>query len=145
FTVLMVGFAVLVVATTRRLWKDSAYWSAMLVAAGVAAAVVPPLFIPYALREREGGLTRTLREAQRYAANWYAYLASSAYVHLWMLPHLNNRWTDVAFPGFLTAGFGLGRVLTAGRLRGRAAETVILYASITVVAFWISLGPNAGL
>jgi len=144
FIVLMVGFAVLLVAALRRQWKDTAYWSSMLVAGGVSAALVLPLFLPYALRERSGGFTRTLREAQRYAANWYAYAASSAWAHFW-LPYLHNRWTDAAFPGVVATAFGVGRLVTAHRLRGRAAEIVILYGSITIAAFWISLGPSAGL
>ena len=45
FVMLMVGFAVLVVAWNRRLWRDRRYWLAIGVGALVAIAVVAPLFL----------------------------------------------------------------------------------------------------
>src|SRR5437879_3413904 len=129
FIVLMVGVAVLLTAAMRRQWRNGPYWSAVLVAAGVASALVLPLFAPYALRQSAGGFNRTLREAERYAADWHSYLASAARLHIWMTAYV-RPWRDVAFPGYIAAVFGLGAVATARRLRGRAPEIVILYGGI---------------
>jgi hypothetical protein len=96
------------------------------------------------MREQAGGFNRPLAEARRYAGDWHSYLASAARAHTWMLP-LVRPWTDVAFPGFVAATLGLGRLLTAFRLRGRAAEVVAIYGAITLVSFWASFGPRAGL
>ena len=102
FVCLMVGFAILVVAATRRLWTDRGYWIAIAVAAVVAVLLVTPAFLPYAALQRDGGFRRELKDAVQYSANWSDYLASSSYAHAWMLSHL-PAWTDVSFPGFVTA------------------------------------------
>lgn len=144
FIVVLVGIAVLVLAATRRLWRDRSYWSAIGVAAVVALATVLPLFVPYAMQEQAGGFSRSLNESRRYAGDWHSYLASAARFHTWMLPYI-KPWRDVAFPGFVAAVLGIGRLLTAWRLRGRAAELVVLYGAMTIVCFWASLGPDAWL
>lgn len=144
FAVLLVGLAALITVGMRRLWTDRAYWSAIGVAAIVALAIVLPLFIPYAMREQAGGFNRSLAESSRYSGDWHSYLASAARAHTWMLP-LVRPWRDVAFPGFVAALLGLGRLLTASRLRGRSAEMVAIYGAITIFCFWASLGPRAGL
>ena len=144
FVMLLIGWAVLVTAGTRRLWTDGGYWLAIGMAALVGALVVLPLFVPYRLLQRSGGFDRPLAESGRYAADWHSYLASAGRAHQWMLPYV-RPWRDVAFPGFVALVLGVGRLATAFRLRGRPAETALLYGSVTVLAFWASLGPVAGL
>ena len=60
FVVLMVGFAVLVVATTRHFWTAARYWIGLAVGALTAAAVVGPAFLPYATLQRVQGFRRAL-------------------------------------------------------------------------------------
>jgi 4-amino-4-deoxy-L-arabinose transferase-like glycosyltransferase len=144
FVIILVAIAVFVTAAMRRWWTNGGYWSAILTGAIVALAIVLPLFVPYALREQSGGFTRSLNEARRYSGDWHSYLASAARAHTWMLP-LVRPWRDVAFPGFVAAALGLGRLVTAFRLRGRSAVPVVMYSAITFVSFWASLGPDAGL
>ena len=144
FVVVLVAIAAVVTMAMRRLWTNRAYWSAILAGAAVALVIVLPLFVPYALREQSGGFNRSLNEARRYSGDWHSYLASAARAHTWMLP-LVRPWRDVAFPGFVAATLGLGRLLTAFALRARSAETVVIYGAITIVCFWASLGPDAGL
>jgi hypothetical protein len=144
FVMMLIGWAVLIIAGTRRLWFDGAYWSAVGIAAVVGAVLVLPLFVPYRLLQRSGGFARPLAESGRYAADWHSYLASAGRAHQWMLPYV-RPWRDVAFPGFVALAFGLGRLATAWRLHGRPAETVLLYGSVTALAFWASFGPAAWL
>jgi hypothetical protein len=144
FVMMLIGWAVLVTAGTRRLWTDRGYWLAVGMAALVGAVVVLPLFVPYRLLQRSGGFYRPLAETDRYAADWHSYLASAGRAHEWMLPYV-RPWRDIAFPGFVALFFGVGRLVTAFRLRGRPAETALLYGSVTVLAFWASLGPAAWL
>src|SRR5262249_31543517 len=141
---MLIGWAVLVTAGTRRLSTDGGYWLAVGMAALVGAVVVLPLFVPYRLLQRSGGFYRPLAESGRYAADWHSYLASAGRAPQWVLPCLGPL-RDVAFPGFVALAFGVGRLVTAFRLHGRPAETALLYGSITVLAFWASFGPAAWL
>src|SRR5262249_49599877 len=76
FTILMVGFATVVLASTRRLWTNGTYWIALATAACVSMALVAPAFVPYAVFQQKTGFGRTVGQAVRYSANWSAYLAS---------------------------------------------------------------------
>jgi hypothetical protein len=144
FVMMLIGWAVLLTAGGRRRWTDRRYWSAVGLAAIVGAAVVLPLFVPYLMLQRSGGFNRPLAESGRYAADWHSYLASAGRAHQWMLPYV-RPWRDVAFPGFVALVFGVGWLATAWRLRGRAAETTVLYGSLAMLAFWASFGPAARL
>jgi len=139
FVCLMVGFAILVVAAARRLWTDRGYWIAIAVAAVVAVLLVTPAFLPYAALQRDGGFRRELKDAVQYSANWSDYLASSSYAHAWMLGHL-PAWTEVSFPGFVIALFGVAGAWIA--LRGRRRELLFIYGGLTLLAFWASFGPT---
>ena len=142
FVLLMVGFAVLVIAWHRGLWRDRGYWLAIAVGAIVAIAVVAPFFVPYAVLQRTTGFKRTIADAANYSANWSAYLASAAYAHAWWLRWL-PRWTEVNFPGVVATIFGLAGVAAARTPRER--EVVLVYGSLAVLACWASFGPSAGL
>jgi len=69
FLILMVGFAVMVFAATRRLWTDQRYWAAVATAAAVSIVLVAPAFAPYLALQRDGGFHRTVGQAVRYSAN----------------------------------------------------------------------------
>jgi hypothetical protein len=141
FAILMVGYAALVIATTRGLWTNVRYWSSLGVGAAVAAGLVAPACLPYLSLQRIEGFRRELEQARPYSSNWSDYLASSSHAHAWMLPYL-PPWVEVAFPGFIALGFGLaGAWLARRRHRG---EVVAIYGGLALLAFWASFGP-AGL
>ena len=144
FVALTVGFAVVTITITRRLWRDLRYWSAVAVAALVAGALALPLFLPYLRLQREAGFRRPLEESRLWSASWRSYLASSAYAHAWMLP-LIRRWGEVLFPGFATLIAGVAGWATAWARGGRLRELAVLYGSLIVVALWASWGPDGGL
>ena len=156
FAVLMVGYATFATASTRRLWRSSTFWRAIAAAAGVAILLVGPAFLPY-LRLQRAGFDRGLEGARFYSPNWSAYLASSSYAHAWMLGLITPWKNEVAFPGFIAMMFGLAGIWTllarglppspavgrTGRASGR--ELLAIYGGLTLLAFWASFGPAAGL
>lgn len=139
FVCLMVGFAILVFATMRRLWTVGRFWTAVVIAAAVSAALVAPAFRPYFLLQRVEGFHRELNDAVPYSANWSDYFASSSFAHAWLLGHL-PPWTEVSFPGFVTLACGAGGFWVAARSRQR--ELLALYGGLTLLAFWASFGPR---
>ncbi|MCU1385679.1 MAG: hypothetical protein JWL71_4376 [Acidobacteria bacterium] len=141
FVCLMIGFAIIVIASTRRMWTDRRYWTAVAVAAVVAIVLVTPAFLPYATLQHGGGFRRELKDAVQYSANWSDYLASSAYAHAWILSHL-PAWSEVSFPGVVTLTFGVSGAWVV--TRDRRHELLWLYGGLAVLAFWASFGP-AGL
>lgn len=138
FVILMVGFATLVVAQSRRWWTKRQFWTSLAVGAVVAVVLVSPAFLPYLTLQRVQGFRRALDEARLYSSNWSDYLASAAYAHSWMLPFL-PPWVEVAFPGFIVMAFGLA-ALRVERNRHRG-ELVAIYGGLGVLAFWASFGP----
>jgi hypothetical protein len=143
FVALTITFAVLVVLATRRRWTDVRYWLAVVVAAVVAITIGLLMFLPYLRLQRATDFRRPFEDARVYSAHWRTYFASSAYAHAWMLP-LIRRWNEVLFPGFIAAIAGAAG-LVIGSVSRRHRESVILYGGLTVLAFWASLGPDAGL
>ena len=55
FAGLMVGYATLVLAATRRLWKSADYWTAIAVGAATSLVLVLPFFVPYLRVQDESG------------------------------------------------------------------------------------------
>ena len=143
FAVLIVGYAALVLATTRGLWTSRPYWSALCAAGAATLVVAVPLYLPYAFLRKETGFNRTLEDATSFSASWQMYFASAAYAHAWMLKMVGHRG-EVLFPGLVTSAFGIVGVVTWWS-RERFRETVILYSTLAILAFWASLGPTAGL
>ena len=139
FVFLMVGFAIMVIATSRGLWLNARFWLAIGMAAIVAIALVTPAFLPYATLQQVGGFRRELKDASQFAANWSNYFASSSYAHAWMLTYL-PEWTEVTFPGFIAVLFGVGGAWAASR--DRRWELLALYGGLTLLAFWASFGPR---
>ncbi len=140
FDVLIVGFAVIVCAVSRGLWRERGYWTAVAVAAGVSMLLVAPAFLPYL--SQGAGFRRELDMATRYSANWSDYLASSSHAHAWMLAYL-PRWIEVSFPGFVSLSLAIVGSVVARREQRR--EILALYGGLAVLACWASFGPKAGL
>ncbi|PYR37790.1 MAG: hypothetical protein DMF93_17255 [Acidobacteria bacterium] len=138
----MIGFAFVVVASTRSLWRDAFYWRAMLVAAAVSIMLVLPAFAPYSLLHRQTGFERTLAEAERYSANWSAWFASSSYAHAWLLAYL-PPWKDTLFPGAMVTAFAIAGLFIARKQR--RGELALLYGGLVAFAVWLSFGPRARL
>jgi len=142
FVVLMVAYASVVTAAARGIWTDRRYLSALAVAALVSVAIVAPAFMPYLALEKVG-FNRDLASARFYAPNLSAYLASSSYAHAWMLDIIPRWRNEVAFPGFVLTVFGVAGVWVARSTR--RSELIAIYGGLTVLAFWASFGPTAGL
>jgi hypothetical protein len=144
FVMLMIGFAVLVVAAIRRRWTDRPYWTAVSVGAGVAIALAAPLFAPYIALQHSTGFHRSLEQARPYSADWQAYFTSSSYAHFWMLDFIRQS-KDSLFPGFVALGFGVAGLAAGWMARGRLREVSIVYGALAVLACWASFGPAGGL
>jgi hypothetical protein len=151
FAGLMVGYAVLFFAATRRLWRDQAFWTAVVIAAATAGLAVLPFFVHYIELQRTSGFARSIEDAQRYAATWQSYLASPAHAHqpiLRLARNLGWRMGEVLFPGVLAIVLGVaGIAMSLGPAAdgSRARERLGLYGSLAVLACWVSFGPSAGL
>jgi hypothetical protein len=140
-------------------------------AAAIAIGLVLPFLLPSVGLQGATDFRRTLTESSRYSADWKSYLASSAWAHRWLLPYLRT-WNDVLFPGLLPLGFATvgtfatlggrsapdpGPAVTlgprnGGRTTGPARPDAVgprelggYYVLLTALAFWVSLGPQAGL
>jgi hypothetical protein len=144
FDLLLVGFAVLFVAASRGLWRDTAYWTAVAVAAAVAIVGVAPLAAVYAMIQHTTGFSRSVEAAGSFYATWSSYLTSSSYAHAWIWA-LIPKGSDQLFPGFVAGIFGIGGLLSGWMSGRRWRELSLLYGSIAVLACWESLGPQAGL
>ena len=152
FAGLMVGFATLFYALTRRLWRSPTYWTAVAIAAGVSILIVAPFFVPYLRLQGETGFARSLDDARPYSAYWRSYLASGVNAHRWMLPIIKDWNGEALFPGFLAIVAGLIGVAAAWRNPQRRStkgmpvhrETALLYGTLGVLGLWTSLGPRAG-
>ncbi len=140
FAILIVGYGVVVAGLFRR-WS-SRFWKALGAGALWAVAIVGPLFWPYLRLQQATGFARPLESAGRYSADWRAYFASAANLHLWLLPLLGH-WNDVLFPGFIALSLAIAGVWLA--LRRRRHEVLVMYGGLAVLALWASFGPSAGL
>jgi len=138
FAILMVGYASVVIATSRRLWTNLRYWLSLATGALVAIALITPAFLPYTTLQRVQGFRRELDQARQFSSNWSDYFASSAHAHAWMLAYL-PPWVEVVFPGFIAMGFGIAGLWVA-RKRHRG-EVIAIYGGLATLAFWASFGP----
>jgi hypothetical protein len=155
FAGLMVGYGVIFLATTRRLWRVGRFWIAVGLAACTSILCVAPLFLPYLAMQRDAGFRRTLADAARYSAVPASYLASPAHAHQWIFRaarDLGWRSGEVLFPGMLVIALGaaglvlaLRRPAETPRATNSERETALMYGSLGLLAFWASFGPAAGL
>jgi hypothetical protein len=150
FAGLMAGYATLVFASTRRLWRSLRYWRAIAAGAIASIAIVVPFFLPYLRVQEESGFRRTMEEATRYSADAHFYLASAARAHAWLLEIARGVGPvhEVMFPGVLAVALAAAGVAVASRGHGASArgrETLLLYGTLAALAAWASFGPDAGL
>jgi hypothetical protein len=144
FAGLVVTLGILWFAVVDGRWRHGTYWLRSGLAAGIVLVIILPFFVPY-LSVREAGFERTLDEARMYSTVGRAYLASAVHLHRWMLPLL-GEWREVLFPGFLALGLAALAILLTIRHGPRPRWRIAgFYVLLTVFAFWISLGPDAGL
>ena len=147
FVGLAVGLGVLYYGAVRGTWRDRRYWRGTLVAVATLAVIILPPLLPFFSLQGETGFSWDLDEARQYSADWRSYLASPAQAHAWLLGVIEH-WNEVLFPGFLAtalAGGGVWMLARPGGLPGRVRETAGFYTLLGGMAFWASLGPNAGL
>ena len=154
FAGLIVGYATLVLAATRGLWRSAAYWKAIAIGAATSLALTLPVFVPFLRVQQETGFARTVEDTARWAARWPVdYLVSSAHAHAALLAYARTLgpYLEVLFPGFVAIVFGAAGIVVALR-RGSTAgegsrdrETALLYGTLGVLALWSSFGPRAGL
>jgi hypothetical protein len=148
FAVLMIGYATLVLAATRRLWRSAAYWTAIAAGAATSLTLVLPFFIPFLRVQEESGFARSVKDTAQWAAGSRDYFMSATHAHAWLQAYMRSfgPWSgEVLFPGFFALGLGAAGVIIALRRGTRERETALVYGSLAVLAFWSSFGPGAGL
>ncbi|MGE5199049.1 MAG: hypothetical protein ACM3H9_05375 [Rhodospirillaceae bacterium] len=149
FAGLLVGYGVLFYGASRGLWRSWRFWAGAAGAAALSVAIVLPFFWPYLALQQGEGFARSLDDSRRWSAGWRSYVASGAWAHRWLLQYL-DPWGEVLFPGIvatLTGLLGLSGLAGVRPFRPDAAsrDHRWFYASVAVMAFWSSLGPDAGL
>ena len=144
FSGLVVGVGILWFAGVDGHWRQWQYWARAALGALIVLIVILPFFLPY-LSVREAGFERSLDEARLFSAIGLGYLASAVHVHTWMLPLLGS-WREVLFPGFQAIVLAIAAIVVTARHRTRPRVRVVgYYVVMMAFAFWISLGPDAGL
>jgi len=144
FSGLIISIGMLWFAVVDGLWRRWQFWVRGALAAAVVFVVILPFFLPY-MSVRAAGFERSLDEARLFSTVGRAYLASAMHLHSWMLPLLGS-WREVLFPGFQAIILaGIAVALTA-RSRSHARLRIVgFYVVMMAFAFWVSLGPDAGL
>lgn len=151
FAGLLVGYAALLLAATRSVWRSAAYWTAVATGAVVSILIVLPFFIPYLRVRAQTGFGRTEVEAVQASANVQSYIVSAAHAHAWLLAIARHfeHWEEPLFPGIVALVFGIVGIGIVWRAvdpeRRRAREAGVVYGSAGLLAFWASFGPHAGL
>ena len=151
FALLVVGAGFAYFGALSGRWRDRAYLRACALAAGLSAVALAPLFWPHLSLAEGQGFSRPVAEAYRFAADWRAWFASSAWAHRWMLPLLGS-WNEVLFPGFIpvlfagaAAWLGLRGSLTGPRRAASTGEIAGFYLLLAVLSIWLAFGPAGGL
>jgi hypothetical protein len=147
FAGLMVGFATLLLAVTRGLLRNRAFWTSISLAAATSLLIVGPFFIPYKIVQAESGFGRSVADTAHWAAKPHGYLVSSSNAHRWLLEWTRQfgPWDEVLFPGIFALVAGIAGMVIVVRRPPRDRETALLYGLLAVLSFWASFGPNAGL
>jgi len=154
FALLIVAAGVIYFGVQSARWKDPAFRRWCAAAALLTVGLLLPLFWPHISLAQGEGFSRPLDEAYPFAADWQAWLASSAWAHRWMLPWLGT-WNEVLFPGFLPSLLGLtgvwlglrGRLSgpTGARTRPTPRALAGYYVLLALLAGWLAAGPAGGL
>ena len=152
----MIAIATIWFAFTGGRWKDARYWIAVAVAAVVCVGLITPFFVPYLQMQDSTGFQRAL--SGQYSANFGAWLNSSAWAHRWWAPYLPAP-SEGLFPGILAVVLGVWGAAIAMRRHERLSErpsersserpsernVALFYIALAAFAFWLTLGPRAGL
>lgn len=140
----MIAMAAIWFAFARGRLKDPGYWTAVAVAAVVCVGLIAPFFLPYLQMQQATGFERPL--SGQYSANFGAWLNSSAWAHRWWAPYL-WRPSEALFPGILALVLGCwGATFVRERDGvGLKRDEAWYYIGLAVFAFWVTLGPRAGL
>ena len=154
FAGLVVGLAAIWFARGQA--QPRRYWTGLLLAVVVSAAVVAPVLKPYLDLRSEAGARRVvnLDEARDYSANLRAYLSSPSRLHEPVFDRLFRSLgpsREGLFPGLLLTVFAvLGVWVTARGGGGRTNDPtdprriVSFYVALVILAAWASFGPAAG-
>lgn len=163
----MVAAGSILLSITRGFWRQPRYWLLVALAAAVCIGLTAPLFVPYLEIQQETGFARSLDDARAYSANLGAWLASSSWLHRWLVPYLQppymQSFSEVLFPGVLAVVLGIwgawigwrGGSVPEGRdfspaerpaePRTIPRDIIWMYGLIGIIAFWTTFGPKAGL
>jgi len=103
-----------------RSWR---YWAGAAAAGALSIAIVLPFFLPFLEMRQASGFGRTLAETRQWSAQWSSWVASAAWAHRWLVPHL-PPWGEVLYPGSIAVLLGIAGAVAAWRApavtRGRA-------------------------
>jgi hypothetical protein len=156
----MVAAGTILLSITRGYWRQPRYWSLVTLAAAVCIGLTAPLFVPYLEIQQETGFARSLDDARIYSANLGAWLASSSWLHRWLVPYLQppymSAFSEVLFPGVLAVVLGIWGAWLGGiggtkvppswhSSPSMPRDIIWMYGSIGIIAFWTTVGPKAGL
>lgn len=151
FALLLMACGIVYFGLHRARRSNPAYWFWVGAAAMMSVACLLPLFWPHIRLAQSQGFSRPVDEAFRFAADWRAWFASSAWAHRWMLSIL-EQWNEVLFPGFVPLAFGgAGAVLgLRGRLQGPDRPISVrmvtgFYVLVLALSVWLAFGPAGGL
>lgn len=138
------GLATLWWASRRR-----EYYLALAVSFVVTAVLVMPVFLAYSRARATEGAVRTMNveELRNYSADGRAYLTSGTKLDskwLGALYKSSERPNEVLFPGVVVIGLAAVGLVTGVRAV-ESRRMVLFYAAMALLAFWASLGPDAGL
>ena len=109
----------------------------VLLSAVIALLVLAPVLVPYAIVDREAGLTRSLEETARYSADLSDYLAAAGRLHfdLWSRRYWQG---DGLFPGVGALLLTIAALVTGVAFNDRRARMAL---AIGLTAFALSFGP----
>jgi hypothetical protein len=123
----------------RTRWFSRSLVGHLVVASSLAAVVMLPVVRAYADVRREGGLRRPLDEIVDQSADVGDYVSASPALSLWGGMG-SGRGEHELFPGFMAVGLAI--VAISGIRRRDSRDAVVLYGSMLVGAFVLSLGPS---
>ena len=111
----------------------------LVVAGGVAVALVVPVSVPYLQVQQREGVVRTMDEASRHAATWRSYVSEPP----WRprpLARVGATEEDALHPGW--AAWLLAAASLAAVARYRRQPLLWTWAAVAALGFVLSLGPD---